>query len=281
MAVKNNRILNYVLISLIAFGLSIGSISADVYENYYGIEMNNQEYNNLINLGFSEKEIYYMSLETFEENKDADSTLVSKVGKYYKTVYTDLDGNSYSTEVTKEEYDNHGTLNTRGIYESDYKYIVTTIAQNGNMFRYKISISWNRMPARRSYDIIGIGFDDNVYINSSVYFNYYMCDTSNNCGTYSYYYDKKVTDSGATTVFKFPDNARTFDGAMWYDVAKNTSSTITSLAMYGDYSHATSNISGSSAMNHNVSYNGILLGSSIYGAYDAIPVIDAYWNGSW
>lgn len=281
MAVKNNRILNYAFVSLFAFILSIGQISADVYENYYGIEMNNQEYNNLINLGFSEDEIYYMSSETFEENKNADSTLVSKVGKYYKTIYTDLNGNSYSTEVTKEEYDNQSTINTRGTYESEYKYIVTTLSQNGSMYRYKISISWEKMPSTRSYDIIGIGFDDDVYINSSVYFNYHTCNSSGNCGTYSYYYDKKVTDSGATTLFDFPNDAISFSGAMWYDVAKNTSSTITSLAMYGDYSHATTNVSASAATNHDISYNGILLGSNIYGAYDAIPTIVSVWNGTW
>ena len=40
-----------------------------IYTNYNGIEMTNQEYNNLLNQGFSENEIYYMNEEIYLENK--------------------------------------------------------------------------------------------------------------------------------------------------------------------------------------------------------------------
>lgn len=281
MAVKNNHILTYALITLFTFTLSIGNTNASEYKNYYGITMTNQEYNTLINLGFSSNEIYYMDLQTFEENKDSNATLVSKTEKYYKSIYNDLDGRTTSVEVTKEEYDNQGTITPRGTVSTEYKNVVSTLSQNGNKFRYKVSIAWKQMPSTKSYDIIGIGFRDDVYIDSSVYFNYYWCNSSGDCTTASDYYNKKKLSTGGSAVYKFPSSANSLSAALWYDVSKNTTNTITSLAMYGDYSHALSTVNVANVSDYNITYDGILLGSSLYSSYDAIPCAISTWSGSW
>lgn len=281
MAVKNNRLLAYVAISIIAFTLCIGHSNASEYENYYGIAMTSQEYNTLINLGFSADEIYYMDLQTFEDNKDLNATLVSKTEKYYKTIYTGLDGRDTSVEVTRDEYNNQGTITPRGTLTTEYKYIVSTLSQNGNKFRYKVNISWRKMPSTKSYDIIGIGFDDPVYIDSSVYFNYYWCNSSGDCTTASDYYNKKKLSTGGGAVYKFPSSANSLSAALWYDVSKNTSNTITSLTMYGDYSHATTAVNVGNVSDYNITYDGILLGNSLYSSYDATPCVVSAWDGSW
>ena len=90
----------YIVISIFIFTFCLGNVNAAVYENYYGIEMTNEEYNNLIELGFTEQDIFLMTEETFEENKDIEATLVAKTDKYYKTIYTDLNGNPYTTEIS-------------------------------------------------------------------------------------------------------------------------------------------------------------------------------------
>ena len=69
-------------------------------------------------------------------------------------------------------------MQSRGTVSTTYKSIVSTMSQVSNNFRYKVSVSWKQMPSTRSYDIIGVGFEDDVYINSSVYFSYYHCDSS-------------------------------------------------------------------------------------------------------
>ena len=281
MAVKNNRLFTYAVVSIFALALGVGHSKASEYENYYGITMTNQEYNTLINLGFNANEIYYMDLQTFEDNKDLNATLVAKTEKYYKTIYAGFDGRETSIEVTKEEYDNQGTVVSRGTLTTEYKHIVSTLSQNGDKFRYKVNISWRQMPSTKSYDIIGIGFDDPVYINSSVYFNYYWCNSSGDCTTASDYYTKKILSTGGTAVYKFPSAASSLSAALWYDVSKNTSNNITSLAMYGDYSHATSTVNASNTTDHNITYNGILLGNSIYSSYDATPCVVSTWNGNW
>lgn len=281
MAVKNNRLLAYAVISILAFTLGIGHSDASEYENYYGITMTNQEYNTLINLGFNANEIYYMDLQTFEDNKDLNATLVAKTEKYYKTIYTTLDGRETNVEITKEEYDNQGTIVPRGTVSTPYKDVVTTMSQNGDKYRYKVSVMWKNMPSTKSYDIIGIGFDDPVYINSSVYFNYYWCNSAGDCTTASNYYDKKKLSTGGTAVYKFPSTANSLSAALWYDVSKNTSNTIPTLTMYGDYSHATTAVNASNTSDHNITYNGILLGNSIYSYYDAIPCAITAWDVYW
>lgn len=280
MLVKKKTLLVYAVISLLVFVLGIGSASALEYVNFYGITITNEEYNTLLNLGFNEDEIYYMTEDVYNENKDLDATLLVQNEKYYKTLYTYLNGETASVEVSKSEYDNQNSVVPRGTVETSYKKMVSTLSQNGSYFRYKVSVSWKNIPSTRSYDIIGIGFRDPVYIYSPVYFNYYSCDTSANCGTSTQYYDRKKTSTGGSVVYKVPNSLISLSANLYYDVAKNTSSTITRLDMYADYAHATSNISASNAANHLITYNGIELGSNI-SYYDGIPCAISSWNGTW
>ena len=278
---KKSKIFVYGIIAIFVSIISIVQVNADIYENYYGIEISNNEYNTLLNLGFSEEEIYYMTEDTYLENKDLDAKLVAKDNKYYKTTYTDLSGNSYTTEITAEEYENQPTTSARGVVTTEYKEMISTISQNGNKFRYKVNLLWRNMPSRRSYDIIGIGFDDPVFIDSSVYFNFHWCNSSGNCTTDASYYNKKKTSTGGAAVYDLPDNAASLSSTLYYDVSKNTSNTITNLIMYGDYAHATSNVSSNNIGDYDITRNGIELWSSIGTKYDAIPCAESYWHGTW
>lgn len=281
MEVKKNSLFMYVLVSIFVFTLCIGETKAANYENYFGIEMTNQEYNNLLNLGFSEDEIYYMDTDTFENNKDTSSNLVATNEKYYKTIYTGLDGTSYSTEITEDEYNNQGLIAPAGTVTTEYKRMVSTMSQTSSGFRYKVTVGWLNMPSVRSYDIIGVGFDDDIYISSSVYFSYTHCNSSGDCTTASDYYFRQKTSTGGSIAYKFPSgDVTSMTAVLYYDVAKNTSSTITELNMCGDYAHATTNVSYSTYSNHRITINGLELGSNA-SYYDAIPCAISTWYGSW
>ena len=82
-----NKKIVYLSLALLIFGICINDVKALNYENYFGIEMTNTQYNNLINLGFNEEEIYYMDETTFNDNKDLNATLVATDSKYYKSIY--------------------------------------------------------------------------------------------------------------------------------------------------------------------------------------------------
>lgn len=271
----------YVLVVLFVFMIGMNYAKANAYENYYGININNEEYNNLIGLGFSEDEIYYMDLQTFEENKDLPGELVAQDVTYYKTVQPYY-GNSYTVELTEEEYNTESNIMTLGTVETQYKTMVTTLSKNGSKYRYKISLLWNNIPKVKSYDIIGIGFSDDVYINSSVNFYYYYCSSSSSCSTEYYYYNKKSTATGGTTVFKIPSSTSvSLSSVMYYDVSKDTTGTINSLEMCGDYAHATSSVPATNTSNHNISIGGIGFYNGLSGYYDTIPCAVSTWSGTW
>lgn len=279
---NQNNLFMYGIIALFVSIISMGQVNAAEYINYYGIEMSDEEYNTLYNLGFTEDEIYYMNEETYLENKDLDATLVAENQKYYKTIYTDLAGNSYSTEITEEEYENQPTNNARATVETEYKQMVSKLSQNGDKYRFKVTVLWKSMPSKRSYDIIGVGFNNNnIYISSSVYFNYHWCNSSGSCVTESYYQNKKSTSTGGAAVYDLPDSAYSLSSTLYYDVSKNTSNTITSLAMYGDYAHATANVNVGNVGDYYITENGIELFSSIAGKYDEIPAAISTWSGNW
>ena len=282
MKIKKNQLYLYVLISIFTFTLFLGQASATEYINYYDITMTSQQYNNLLNLGFSEDEIYYMDEDTFELNKDVSSTLVATNEKFYKSIYTDLNGNSYSVEITKDEYENQGSMDSRGTVSTEYKTMVTTLSKLTNTFRYKVSLAWKKFPAVRSYDIMGIGFGDNVYISSSLYHGYNYCYSNGDCTTSTLYYYRQTTPTGGSVVYKLPSSTdiRSLGSYLYYDVSKNTTSTITRLDMYGDYSHATTNVTSSIYSNHVINIGGIGLGSNS-GYYDAVPCAQSTWVGSW
>ena len=189
-------------------------------------------------------------------------------------------GKSYSTEITEEEYENQ-PINARGTVETEYKLMVTTISQNGNKFRYKVNLGWKDMPSKRNYDIIGVGFDDDVYIDSAVNFFTHWCNSYGTCNTDTSYAHKKKTSTGGAVTFDFPDSAVSLSASLYYDVSKNTSDTITYLRMYGDYAHATSNVSSSNVGDYYITHNGLELWSSIVSKYDDIPCAISAWSGSW
>jgi len=280
MAVRKIDVLKYTVMFLFMFIIGICSASATEYVNYYDITMTNQQYNNLLNLGFSEEEIYYMDLTTFEENKDIESTLVSQNIKYYKTVHPTY-GAEYTVELTEEQYEAESQISLLGEIETEYKTMVSTISQNSNTLRYKVSVLWKNMPSVKNYDIIAIGFIDDVYISSNVNFNYYYCNTSGNCYTSSSYNNKKKLSTGGSAVYKLPSSLISLSSTLYYDVSKDTTGTLTRLTMCGDYSHATKSVSTSYLSDYSVNSSGIALESHIYGKYDAIPCATSVWTGSW
>lgn len=272
----------YIILSIFIFTFCIGNVNAAVYENYYGIEMTNEEYNNLLNLGFTDHEIYLMNEETFEENKDIEATLIAKTNKYYKTTYTDLNGTPYTMEITENEYNNQSQMNQRGTVNTEYKNMISTIARLDNSFRYKVTVGWTNIPSTRSYDIIGIGFADDVYISSLVNFSYSYANSNGDWTTSTLNYGKHKISTGGSAVYKVPSgDIRGLSAVLYYDVSKiNSSQTITYLEMCGDYAHATTSISQSRANDHDTGIYGIDVFSNV-NYFDEIPCALSVWGGTW
>lgn len=220
---------------------------------------------------------------------------VAKEEKYYKVTYYEdgiqqysiaSNNRSYVTiEVSKDEYDNSVinddvNLNSSAYVETTYRKLTTSILSNGEIYRYKVVSEWKSLPSVRSYDIIAIGHYASVKIKGDLYF-YQEYDTSDGTHKVVKTHTPQYFSYGAGATFKLPTgNVSSLTQTMYYDVEKNTTSTILSQKAYGDYAHATSTISESNALKYTVS-SSIILNSSISSYYDSISSAIATWNGSW
>ena len=247
-------------------------LEVQAYTNQYNISMTEAEYNTLLALGFSQDEISYMDLETFNLNKDADATLLAREIKHYEYVSNNY-GFGYVTELSEEEFNNRSNDLILDGQQRSNKTVVSTLSQNGTRYRYKVSVMWNIIPNVKKYDIIGIGYQDDVHVyNNIVYFAYHYTTTSSSY-TSSQYYNRKITDLGATIVYKLPDSFNGLSTALYYDVEKDAGAgTLTGLTFCGDYAHAISNsVTSTLAAHHSIGYGGIGLFADNITLYDAIP----------
>lgn len=227
-------------------------------------------------------------------------TKIAETKKYIKTVTT-IDAaalygyssdtvnwsNSYSVEVTEEEYNNASTNRDLVLVGSDaiettYKVMTTAIWDIGGAYQYVNLLHWKIMPSVRSYDIIGISHYSSVYALTLPYFQQYYCYTGGSCSTATNHYPKNET-YGDSSVFPLnTGNINYLDISIWYNIGKtDANNTLTALYAAGDYAHGTSYISYSTASNYTMSVGGIHLDSSISGYFDSIQSADVYANVNW
>lgn len=234
---------------------------------------------------------------TFVSAKE-DVKILAETTKYYKTTttYDNLSinayssntvnhSNSYSEEISKEEYDaaEESTISTQesASVETNYKKMTTSIYQESGVYKLKNEVNWKTMPSVRSFDIIGIGTNSNVKVFGSPVFNQYYCVSGGGCTT-SYSSTPKITANGGGASFQLMTGSlSTLRITIYYALSKNTSATLTGLEAYGDYSHATTTVSSSEAQNYSIGLGGINLNSSISGKYDSIQSAHAYKSIYW
>lgn len=222
-------------------------------------------------------------LVCYANNIDNKEIVLSTNTKYYKTVTIGDINNTY--EITKEEYDSYNPNSSlREPVETEYKKLTTTIISGVGAYKYKAKLVWKKMPSTRSYDIIGIGFINNVEQNGGITFKQEYCYSSGNCNTSTSKNNTYTGNNGVGVSFKLPTGSLTSlsQELYFYVSKKNPSSTITNQRIVGDYSHATSSISSTNAKKYTVNNtSGIALDSSISSYYDAINPSITTWNGTW
>lgn len=240
--------------------------------NNNNICMSNEEYNNLINLGYNHIEILGISETEFDANKNLNGFIVSENVSYF---FNDQ-------IITKEEYDDISDNQTFfSPIETTAKKMNTTIISVNGRYRYKVSLEWKKMPSTRSNDIIAVGLNSNkVSYYGNRTFSMTYCNSNNNCTT-SNSATFKNSSTGLGASFGLPTGTlSSLNMYFYYDVQKSANQ-VTSMSAYGDYSHATVSISAPAATNYSVNTSGIILGSSIVNYYDEISPSIANWSGNW
>jgi len=258
------------------------------YVNSNGIEMTEQEYNNLLSVGFTEFQIKNMSLSEFNDNKDLHGQVEARVKKYYKTVTNTLTGKVIeSREASYDEF-----LREKENPTKDTGFIMTSWIQMTNNIitisdyykRYKADMFWMSMPPVRSFDTFAIGFNDyEIEIVSGIIpltIVYTYSDGTDITQTAGY--TQKITSKGAGVSFKLPsEHIVGLSSYMYYNIGKITSSEVTSLISCSDYVHANRTSTLARATDYNLDFFGIVRGVSMDGYYNYQNCAQASWEGSW
>ena len=274
-----SKLKNYLLAVLTMSLLFTTSIKAEenIIENYFGIKMTTTEYNNLLNLGFSEEDIYLMDEDTYINNKDLIGHVVSTNVTRYKTVRRGLESVTYV--ATEEEFQSRNEVMPLGVVENYWRSVVTKITQIDSNYRYIVSTIWSTMPEERDYDVIAIGITSDVVRSTYPTFTRHYCDYddcyNSNVGVI------KTGRYGAGASFKIPSGTLTGIGAsLYFDVVKDVSWTLTYQEFCGMYAHGT-NTSLTDSQNYTIATGGIGFGAAAVDKYVVMGCSYGTWTGTW
>lgn len=286
-----------VIASLILMSATVVKATNEVYyTNINNIEMSEKEYNNLLGLGFTQKQIYNMDEEEFLENKDIEGVVLDSNTKYYKRTTVIQNGIKYTTneELTEEEALRQSqNLPTRGPSGNYYDGISASIVLqvtariigvSNTYMRYKVDSEFLIMPSDRYHDIIGVGLEANkVEIGSTIVFKEKWTDSSNNNAYLSNGYPKSETSGGSTQIQLPSGSLITLDAYLYYNVKKKANvGTITELTACGDYAHATSYVDPNTIYsNYMMTNSGILIDYPYDLLYDQQSPACAHFVGTW
>ena len=204
------------------------------YKNYYGIEMTQQQIENLVNLGFTDEQIEVMEHNEFNINKDLIGDVVSQKSVYYKNTYVyinpafvaySVNANDnylvYSEEVTEDEYYNASIEEETEItpYElingsttTEYKKLTSTIIAVNNRYRLKADMSWRKMPKVRYKELFTLTMDSWVSLAPNTIHAKQIATRDNPCDKVterltSNPLTTKQTPDGYAVSFKLPSDS--------------------------------------------------------------------------
>lgn len=252
---------------------------ADTYYIENGtIQITEEDYNNLRNLAFEPNEIYTMGLEEFNANKDLEGRIVSEA-TLDLSEFPELGLNPDVTCGCE-----NGNARASGYCQTAYKKMTSYIIEYSGYYRFKVTLEWLQMPAKRSWDIIALGYDPDVAeVAISPTFHQSWCYSSGTCnGSYQGYYYSY--DDAEMVVFDLPNgtNVTSMNSYMYYDVVEASSTADTSvIETYADYAHATTTLSSAPSSSELTFLEEIWFTGSYDSYYDDISTVHLYQNANW
>lgn len=228
--------------------------------------------------------------------------------KYYKnvTVYDTSEYQTYSLnnssnlpkaissetiEVSEEEYLSIDpksfqsvSINAYHTIETTYLSLTTSVGDYGDYFRYMDSFNYKIIPTVRSYDVIAIGYNDDVKpIDDTI-----SCAFSYGIGDKSFHHESsliKKSSTGTSCIFNLPneEDLMNFNVLFQFRVEKvNPNGTVPSQRVVGDYRHAKEEVSFIEVSSHEVDqYSGITFPLKYEGKFQIITLPLIKWNEPW
>ncbi|RFA32786.1 hypothetical protein CAI16_16950 [Virgibacillus dokdonensis] len=145
--------------------------------NSHGVEINNQEYGKLLDLGFSEITINQMEKSEFNQLIELNPQSTSREVGYFEVKESQIKTNNHFlrnkinpkiTELTKEEYfkrveeqkNKISTFDAEDSTSTSYRRLITQIERYPSGIRLHSRFVWDIMPSTRSIDVLSTSIDD-------------------------------------------------------------------------------------------------------------------------
>lgn len=287
---------------ILFYSYGVSAANEVYYINNHGIEMTEQEYNNLVQLGFTQREIEVMRRNVFEENKDIEGELVSTTTKYIKTTMSIRNGIRIFTQQefpTRIAIVSDMQLNARqqpgfspnvygdyydGLSMDTYRVITSDITNiNNTTMRYKASMEFLNTPSERSNDILAVGIESTkVTRTTDSYFEQNW--RSNNLDDWNDVCAPKYQSTGVSAVYQLPTGSVSqLEAFIYFNVTKlNPNQTLSSITAVGTHAHAIETVDLDDIYDN---YTADILGIYVYPPYDdsysISPTAQAYFIGEW
>ncbi len=210
--------------------------SVETITNSNGVVMTIDNYEKIMELGFTEKEINLFTSEEYNEYISME-ILSSNIDQYYlETEYVvenDEIVESNDEEIPEDELEqaiedsianDEAYLNASTYRTTEYKKMTVTGTYYRNAdtmgeFFVKVNLEWKKLPRRRLEDVIGISFSDNIqmkstYINGAQYPEF----ESKFYYTERYFHIDGTTYEGPTYTQKFNQVTGTDTGQYSYNI---------------------------------------------------------------
>lgn len=184
--------------------------------------------------------------------------------KYYKTTY---ENNVYKVkEISSKEYNSVDSNQLSDSYiETEYKKISLNILGN----TVKLNVNWKKTPRYKSYDVIAI-MGDGVTFDANSIVGYQIATLTNDHQTVHYDIatkNTKIFNNGIGISMNL------IDTAIYYNLSLSIRYTGRG-KVYGNYRHATSNVSLNQSLNYYLNNGSIIFNTdSLNNTYDNISPI--------
>lgn len=269
---------------LIALAIVINVNAKEVfYTNNNGIEITQEQYNNLKGLAYTDKQIAKMDLNTFNENKDITGTIVAQNVKHYiKVNYLRNGIEATRYEVVTEDQYNGRLKNPQemlrvsgnyydGLLATDEFAVVSSISNiDEDYMQYRVDVYNYEIPSTRSIDIYGVGIENNKVQVASIIRCHQSWEYTNGTDGYSEACYPKIESTGGSAMFELPSGSlNSLETYVHFRVSKLPSmGTIYTLEAVGDYAHANQTVSNSVYNYYTVNIGGINIVPPYLSSYD-------------
>ena len=259
-----------ILLFIIALLLMLNCSNVYAFETYYtnpnGVELTEQQYNNL-SKALKKEVIDWLPQEIIDEFKDDENLTAISYSKYIRTdSYFDSTGKitrNIDTVVTEEEalkfLKEEKIINRSGSYpvhQTTMKRLTIDVTYgSADLRNIYLTLEWLSMPVTRSHDVIGVRIPSSFTVHTSN--SGITGKLKHNGSTVQTYYKNSSNVRSLSTGAGISMPLPTGGTSMEVDFNMTVYSNADPFNVYGSYQHAQSTVSLSDSKVYNINSNGL------------------------